>query len=119
MSSNKSKSKTDPTPGPSPVYQTGKAEAKKAKAAPKKAGAKKAKAATPKGRPSQLADNSVIKVLVPKNPKRPTSAAGKRFDLYKPGITGMTVAEFLKAGGWRADLRWDLKQGFIEVGKPA
>lgn len=49
-----------------------------------------------------------------KNPKRPTSAAGKRFDLYKPG---MTVAEFLKAGGWRADINWDLKQRFIEVVK--
>ena len=35
---------------------------------------------------------------------------------YKPG---MTVAEFLKAGGWRADLRWDAKQGFIAVGKPS
>lgn len=58
----------------------------------------------------------MIKVLVAKNPKRPTSAAGKRFDLYK---LGMTVAQFLAAGGWRADIWWDAKQGFIEVGKPA
>ncbi len=60
--------------------------------------------------------DGVIKVLAEKNPKRPTSAAGKRFDLYEPG---MTVAEFLKAGGWRADIRWDAKQKFIEVGKPS
>ena len=58
----------------------------------------------------------MINVLVTKNPKRPTSAAGQRFDLYKPG---MTVAEFLKAGEWRADIRWDAKQKFIEVGKPS
>ena len=94
-------------------------KSKKAKAAPKKAEAKKApaKAAAAKGRPSQLKDNAVIRVLVAKNPKRPTSAAGQRFNLYKKG---MTVAEFLKAGGWRADIRWDVKQGFVElVQKPA
>ena len=68
------------------------------------------------GRPSQFADGDKIKVLVKKNPKRPGGAAHALFDLYKPG---MTVAEFLKAGGWRADIRWDTKQKFIEVGKPS
>ncbi len=63
--------------------------------------AKSKKAQVVKGRPSRLADNAVIRVLVDKNPKRETSAAGQRFDLYKKG---MTVAEFLKAGGWRADM---------------
>ena len=67
------------------------------------------------GRKSENAPlDGVIKVLRT-NPKRPGSAAGKRFDLYKKD---MTVAEFLKAGGWRADISWDLKQGFIEVAKP-
>ena len=56
-------------------------------------------------------------MLVKKNPKHPNSAAGKRFDLYKPG---MTVGGFLAAGGWRADIRWDVKQGFVElVQKPS
>ena len=83
-----------------------------------KAPAKKpAKNAAAKGRPSRLADNAVIKVLVAKNPKRPESAAGKRFDLYKKG---MTVGQFLAAGGWQADVRWDVKQGFVElIQKPA
>ncbi len=93
---------------------TNKSKAKKAKVPAKKVPEKKAQVA--KGRPSKFADGDVIRVCVAKNPKRPTSAAGQRFELYKPG---MTVAEFLAAGGWRADLHWDLKQGFIEVGKPS
>ena len=85
----------------------------------KKAKAKKApeKKVVAKGRPSNRAPvDGVIRVLVAKNPKRSTSAAGKRFDIYRPN---MTVAEFLKAGGWRADVAWDLKQGFIEVVNPS
>ena len=105
----KAKAKTAKTHEPSPVYKT-----KKAKKAPE---AKAKKVAKPGGRPSgKFPLDAVIKVLVEKNPKRATSAAGKRFDLYKPG---MTVAQFLLSGGWRADLVWDAKQGFIEVGKPA
>ena len=90
---------------------------KKAKKA-KKAKAKKAEKVQVKkatGRPSQLKDNAVIRVLKAKNPKRPGSAAHARFDLYKKD---MTVGEFLAAGGWRADLRWDLRQGFIELADP-
>ena len=109
--------KKSTTPAPAPKKAKAKAPAKKAKAkkaSSKKAPAKKAKAT---GRPSRKAPlDGVIKVLVAKNPKRPTSAAGQRFDLYKPG---MTVGEFLKAGGWRADINWDTKQGFIEVVKPS
>ncbi len=87
---------------------------KKAKAA-KKVPEKKAQVA--KGRPSNRAPlDGVIRVCVAKNPKRPGSAAHARFDLYKKD---MTVAEFLAAGGWRADVRWDTKQGFIEVEKPS
>lgn len=68
------------------------------------------------GRPPRLKDGDKIKILVAKNPKRSGSAAHARFDLYKPG---MTVGEFLKVGGWRADIRWDAKQKFIEVGNPS
>ena len=89
-------------------------KAKKAKA--KKAQAKKAPEVKAAGRPSQLKDNAVIRVLKAKNPKRSGSAAHARFDLYKKD---MTVAEFLAAGGWRADISWDLRQGFIEVVKPS
>lgn len=93
--------------------------AKKSKKA-KKAKAKKAEKVQEKkaaGRPSSRAPlDGVIKVVRAKNPKRPGSAAHARFDLYKPG---MTVDEFLAAGGWRADISWDLRQGFIEVVKPS
>ena len=104
------KSKTNITPTVSPAYRTEKGEAKKAKKDQAKKVEKKI------GRPSAKAPgDGVIKVLSAKNPKRATSAAGKRFDLYKPG---MTVDKFLEAGGLRADISWDLKQGFIEIQKP-
>ena len=94
-------------------------KAKKAKAGKAKKAEKvqAKKVAKPGGRPSgKFPLDAVIKVIVEKNPKRPGSAAHARFDLYKPG---MTVAQFLLSGGWRADLVWDAKQGFIEVQKPA
>ena len=51
-----------------------------------------------------------IQVIVPKNPKREGSNGYKRFGLYK---TGMTIREFLKAGGKTIDLDWDRERGFI------
>ena len=107
--SEKKKAKTAKAPEPSPAYKT-----EKAKKVAKKVEKKVAK---PIGRPSAKAPaDGVIKVLTAKNPKRSTSAAGKRFDLYKPG---MTVKKFLEAGGLRADISWDLKQGFIELEIPS
>ena len=55
---------------------------------------------------------ATIKVLSEKNPKRPTSKAYSRFEFYK---TGMTVGEFIKAGGTYGDLAWDLNRKYIEV----
>ena len=92
------------------------AKSKKSKKA-NKVQAKKTSEQKATGRKSEKAPlDGVIKVLVAKNPKRPGCAAAKRFDLYKKD---MTVAEFLKADGWRADINWDLKQGFIEIQKPS
>ena len=51
-----------------------------------------------------------IQIKVPKNPKREGSNGYKRFGLYK---TGMTIREFLKAGGKTIDLDWDRERGFI------
>lgn len=53
-----------------------------------------------------------IKVLVDKNPRRQGSATYDRFNLYRDG---MTVEEFLAAGGWNGDLRWDSARKFISV----
>jgi hypothetical protein len=53
-----------------------------------------------------------ITIISKENPKRPGSGAHKRFALYK---NGMTVEQFLKAGGIPADVHWDSKQRFIKV----
>ena len=53
-----------------------------------------------------------IKLLTQENPKRPGTKARARFDLYEDG---MTVQQFLAAGGQRVDINWDKKHGFIEV----
>lgn len=89
--------------------------AKNAKAAPTKAAAKAAKAAPAaeagtRGRQPNISGSAKIKVLSADNPKRGTAA--ERFALYK---NGMTVDEYIAAGGKRADVNWDVGQGFIEV----
>lgn len=55
--------------------------------------------------------SAVIKAVVA-NPKKAGSMAHARFARYK---AGMTVGDFLKAGGRRDDIRWDLKRGFISL----
>lgn len=47
------------------------------------------------------------------NPKRAGSKTHERFKLYK---TGMSVGDFLKAGGQMADISYDVDKGFIKVG---
>lgn len=70
----------------------------------------------------QHGEDQRIVVLVPANPKRANSKSHPRFALYQDG---MTVKEYLDAvvalqGGsrtrWLADLKWDVKHGFIAVG---
>lgn len=84
-----------------------------AEAAPAKANPIKAKAedaSGKRGRQPNIDGTAKIKILVKDNPKR--AAAAERFNLYK---NGMTVDEYIAAGGARADVNWDVKQGFIEV----
>ena len=59
-----------------------------------------------------IAETGRIRLLVDKNPKRPTASAHARFALYRDG---MTVAEFLAAGGTRADLSWDRTKHFVAI----
>lgn len=87
-----------------------KATAKATKATPQP----RATAGPGKGSGIELADNMRIKLNVRENPKRKGTASYDRFQLYftkKP----KTVAEALKAGIWRADLRWDAARNFIEL----
>lgn len=58
------------------------------------------------------ADARVITLLVPANPKRAGTSAHTKYALYR---TGMTVGEFLRAGGTRGDLTWDAQRSYIEV----
>jgi hypothetical protein len=77
--------------------------------------------AVPTGR-SIHSEEDTIQVLVTHNPKKAGSATHARFAFYE---NGMTVKEFLdlcEATGhfahrhlYRADLRWDEKQGYIKV----
>lgn len=102
------KRKKADAPTAAPAKKTA-APAKKA-AAPAKKAAAAAESSGGRGRAPNFGDDSKIKVLVKENPKR--AAAAERFNLYK---NGMTVGEYVAAGGKRADVNWDVKQGFIEV----
>ncbi len=59
-----------------------------------------------------LGDDAVIRILVDHNPKRRNSRSYGEFTLYKEG---MTVSEYLNAGGSRAGIRWDLDKQFIRL----
>ena len=78
----------------------------------KKAPAKKAPAKKAGVRNMAFSAEMAIVVLAKQNPKRPGSVAHDHFELYK---SKKTVGAFLKAGGTRADLRWDAAQKFIKV----
>jgi len=51
-----------------------------------------------------------IQVCVEKNPKREGSKGYKMFEIYK---NGLTIREFLQAGGRTIDIDWDRERGFI------
>lgn len=73
---------------------------------------------TPKkgGRRVKHTNDLVITVNAKENPKRKGSRCHGEFALYK---NGMTVGQYLKAGGSRAGIRWDVDHGFISVAKAA
>lgn len=60
-----------------------------------------------------VADDTKIE-YVDNNPKRAGSAAHQRFEKY---MSAKTVAEFLKLGGLKADLRYDANKGFVKITK--
>lgn len=60
--------------------------------------------------------HSVITMLATSNPKRKNTLAFKRFELYK---TGMTIADYVKAGGRTGDINYDVIAGFITVSNPS
>lgn len=94
--------------------------------APKAAAPKAPKVAKPKAEPKPrthggFRDQQVITIGKDKdgqtwgpehNPKRAGSDAHKLFTLYRQG---MTVADFVKAGGTGAALKYDSTKGYITV----
>lgn len=58
-------------------------------------------------------DPRVILSVAP-NPKKPGSKSWPRYELYR---VGMTVSEFVEAGGSMADVAWDTERGFIKLGE--
>lgn len=56
--------------------------------------------------------NAKIRLKTDGNPKREGTQAYQRFGLYQDG---MTVKDFVDAGGTLVDVRWDLEHGFIEL----
>jgi hypothetical protein len=62
--------------------------------------------------PNAQRSASVITILVDENPKKKGGAPYDRFALYE---NGMTVTEFLKAGGLPIDVDWDVAHKFIAL----
>lgn len=56
--------------------------------------------------------SDTIEWLVTRNPKRKTSAAGKRWDAY---YGAKTVGEFMEKGGRTSDLKYNITHGFMKV----
>jgi hypothetical protein len=83
-------------------------KAKKTKAPKKEKGEPK-----PRGPAPEFANELKISVLVNGNPKKVGTPSHARFETY---FAGDTVGDFIKAGGTRADLRWDIKHKFIKIG---
>lgn len=57
-------------------------------------------------------DGLKITAIVPVNPKKLGTGSFKKFALYKEG---MTPAEFIAAGGTKADVKYDVEHGFIKL----
>ncbi len=82
-----------------------------AKKPAKEAASTKLKAGKAEKAPAKASnDDRKILFVQKENPKRGTAA--ERFALY---AKGMTVGEYVKKGGKKADVSWDEKQGFIKV----
>lgn len=58
---------------------------------------------------------AIITVIVSDNPKRKNTLAFDRYALYR---TGMTVAEYVAAGGRTGDVLYDAAEGYIELTLP-
>lgn len=70
---------------------------------------------TRRRRGSKYGYNWKIVWLVKYNPKRKSSAAGKRWEAY---YGADTVAEFLRRGGRQSDIKYNINKGYMKVELP-
>lgn len=64
----------------------------------------------------QRADKrAIITIKTIDNPKRPGTLSHARYELYQDG---MTVAEYLDAGGRTGDINYDVAEGYITLTLP-
>lgn len=74
---------------------------------------KEVKESTPKtSRRARFTEDQVITLLVNENPKRKGTMAWAKWEIYEDG---MTVGEYLEAGGKRSTLNYDVEKGYIEI----
>jgi hypothetical protein len=84
---------------------------------PKASGRAAGTPSAPKGEraPRQaISDSRIIHSIKP-NPKKVGSNAHTKYALY---AEGMSVADFIKAGGTMGDVKWDSERGFIQLKDP-
>lgn len=68
--------------------------------------------AMPANKRMSVKKSAVITVLSAVNPKRKGTLTFQRFELYK---TGMTVGDYIAAGGRSGDVNYDVANGYISI----
>lgn len=68
----------------------------------------------PKGDRIVIHSSDRIIINVTGNPKKPGSAAYKKWELYEDGIS---VQNYCKKGGSKTTIRWDIRRGLISLDK--
>lgn len=61
-------------------------------------------------------DDHTIEFISKENPRKPGTSGHRSRELAKEG---MTVAEFVAAGGVRRDLEWDVEKGWTKLNAPS
>lgn len=65
-----------------------------------------------KKRRHRFSKKLIIQLLAMENPKRKGTLAFDRYALY---ANGMTIADYVKAGGRSGDIKHDVKFGYIQL----
>ena len=68
--------------------------------------------AMPANKRMHVKKSATITILVAVNPKRKGTLKFQRFDLYK---NGMTVGDYIAAGGRSGDINYDVANGYISI----